>query len=50
MVSNVGEHKKRQHGGEIKTIQCSECDKKFHQRKRYAIHLLQVHNIAYQWN
>ena len=46
----IGVHKKRH--DKTKVIQCSECDKAFVKEKRreYAQHLLQSHNIVYQWN
>ena len=46
----IGVHKKRH--DKTKVIQCRECDKAFVKEKRreYAQHLLQSHNIVYQWN
>ena len=42
-------HKRRIHNKTL-SFECSECEKKFEKRKKYAEHLLQSHNIVYQYN
>ena len=48
-IGAIKVHKRKKHD-EIVSLQCAECDKKFLKKRLYALHLLESHNIVYQYN
>ena len=42
-------HKRKKHT-DLVSFQCAECDSNFGKKRDYSLHLLQSHNIVYQWN
>jgi len=48
-VGSINVHKRRIHNKTM-SFQCTECDKRYEKKREYAQHLLQSHNIVYQYN
>ena len=48
-VGSINVHKRRIHNKTM-SFQCTECNKRYEKKREYAQHLLQSHNIVYQYN
>ena len=48
-VGSIKVHKRKKHENVMPLFQCAECDKQYKKKYDYAQHLLQDHNIVYQY-